>query len=143
MAGAIATAQAWVAQIDAGLYDQSYAESSAAMQEKVSQEKWDVVLKTLRPPWGGVVSRVETSHVLKPDGLEGLSGECVVITYDTAFKKLDPAMEVVVLKWEGGKWRGAGYNVGPKPLSPGEAPIPPQSLPQTDTSDTTTKTPNQ
>ena len=38
----------------------------------------------------------------------------MVITYDTSFKNMDPVTEVVVLKWQDGKWRGAGYNAGPK-----------------------------
>ena len=61
-----------------------------------------------------MVSRHQLSHVYKPDGFEGAEGEFLVITYDTAFQKLPTATELVVLRWEDGQWRGAGYNAGPK-----------------------------
>jgi len=139
---ALALSKAWIAQIDAGQYEESYDFGCGAMHDKVTEDKWLVVLKTLRASWGSVVSRKQISHIYKPDGFEGLQGECLVITYDTSFQKLDPAKEVVVLKWEDGKWRGAGYNVGPKPLPPEDQP-PQQDAPQTETTTTTTKTPPQ
>jgi hypothetical protein len=112
----LGAAKDWIAQIDAGQYDESYDAGCVALHEKVKSDQWVLVLRTLRPPWGSVVSRKEISHVYKPDGFEGLDGECMVITYETAFQNLNDALEVVVLKWEDGRWRGAGYNVGPKPV---------------------------
>jgi hypothetical protein len=65
---ALPAALAWVAEIDAGRYDDSYSAAGAALHGKVKQDQWDLVLKTIRPPWGHVVSRKVTSHVYKPDG---------------------------------------------------------------------------
>jgi len=110
----VALAKTWIAQIDAEHYDESYTFASDVLRDKVPQDRWVDVLKALRKQWGTVLDRQQTSHVFKPNGYEGTSGEFLVITYDTSFKKLSPATEVVVLKWEGGKWRGAGYNAGPK-----------------------------
>src|SRR5258707_14130251 len=59
---ALEVAKAWVAQLDAGHYDESYTASSAALHEMVSEDKWLLVLKALRTPWGAVVSRKVTSH---------------------------------------------------------------------------------
>jgi len=137
---ALATAPAWVAEIDAGRYEESYESACNAMHEKTPENQWVQVLSTLRSPWGKVVSRKEISHLYKPDGYEGAMGEFIVITYDTSFEKLSPATETVVLKWEDGKWRGAGYNAGPKP-NPDAAVD--QTSPQTETTTTTTKTPPQ
>jgi hypothetical protein len=125
---ALVTSKAWVAQIDAGQYDESYAFGCDAMHDKVAQDRWAQVLKALRVPWGRVVSRKQISHIYKPNGWEGSEGEFMVITYDTSFQRLSPATEVVVLKWEDGKWRGAGYNAGAK-VSPDDdsAPPPPSS----------------
>jgi hypothetical protein len=119
---ALASAKTWVAQIDAGQYDDSYAFGSDAMHDKVAQTRWGQVLKALRTPWGPVVSRKQISHVYKPNGFEKSEGEFMVITYDTSFQKLGEATEIVVLKWEGGKWRGAGYNAQPKMPDDGSAP---------------------
>jgi len=54
----------------------------------------------------------------------------MIITYDTSFKSLPTATETIVLKWEDGKWRGAGYSAGPK-TSPNSAP-PPEPEPTTE-----------
>ena len=111
----VAVAKTWLALIDAGKYDQSYAFGCNAFHDKIAQDKWLMALKTLRTPLGGVVNRSVTEHTIKPNGVQGLNGKCAVITYDTSFAKADGQIETVVLKWEGGKWLGAGYSLGPKP----------------------------
>ncbi len=105
--------QSWVTQIDKGEYDESYSVASGEMHAKVPQDRWGLILKTLRAPYGSVVSRQQLSHVYRANGFEGAEGEFLIITYNTAFQKLDAAKEVVVLRWEDGKWRGCGYNMGP------------------------------
>jgi len=112
---AVATSKSWIAQIDAGQYDESYTVGSGALHDKVKQDRWGLILKTLRAPWGPVVNRTQVSHIYKPNGFEGSEGEYMVITYNTSFKQVNGVTEVVVLRWEDGKWRGAGYNAMPKP----------------------------
>lgn len=129
---ALTASKAWVAQIDAGQYDESYAFGCGAMHDKVPQDQWDEVLKALRTPWGPVVSRKQISHVYKPNGYLGAEGEFLVITYDTSFQRLSPATETIVLKWEDGKWRGAGYRAGAKP-SPDDNSAPPAPASATET----------
>jgi hypothetical protein len=129
---ALAASKAWVAQIDAGKYDDSYIAACSAMHDKVPQDRWAKVLKVLRTPWGPVVSRKQISHIYKPNGFEKSGGEYMVITYDTSFQKLASATEVVVLKWEDGKWLGAGYNAGAK-ASPDDNSAAPTPAPTTET----------
>jgi hypothetical protein len=112
---ALTVSKAWVAQIDAGNYDESYAFGCDAMHDKVPQDRWTLLLKTFQALYGPMVSRTQISHVYKPNGYEGTEGEFLIITYQSSFKKLDDATEVVVLKWDDGKWRGAGYSAGPRP----------------------------
>lgn len=121
---ALLVSKAWVAQIDAGQYDESYAAGCGAMHDKVPQDRWAQVLKAFRTLYGPVVNRKQISHVYKPNGYEGSEGEFLIITYDTSFKQLYSATETIVLKWEDGKWRGAGYNASPK-TSPDDASAPP------------------
>ena len=109
----VTVCQNWVGQIDQGQYDESYAAASGTMHDKVPQDHWSLILKALRAPWGAVVNRHQLSHVYNPNGFEGAEGEFLVFTYDTSFQKMNAAKEVVVLRWEDGQWRGAGYNVGP------------------------------
>jgi hypothetical protein len=110
---AVVASKAWVNAIDAGKYEDSYDFTCDETRTRFPEDRWVEVLKALRRPWGGVVTRQQLSHVYQPHGVPGLDGECVVVTYKTTFKNLDPATEVVVLKWEDGKWRGAGYRAGP------------------------------
>lgn len=139
-----AAAQAWLNQIDAAQYEESYQAACSPMHDKVTMQKWVEVLKTFRSHWGKVMNRKQISHIYKANGVEGLSGECMVLTYDTSFQKLDPAQEIVVLRWEDGKWRGAGYTAGPK-VSPEDAAAADDTagMPQTETSTRTTTKPQQ
>ena len=124
---ALATAQHWLAEIDAEKYDESYEEGCTAFHNKVSHDEWLTVLKALRPSIGTLVNRKELKHTYKPDGYEGLEGECMVIMYAATFTKLGPTLEVVVLKREDGKWRGAGYNAQPQQGESSQPPPPPES----------------
>ncbi len=112
---AVAASKAWVTQIDAGRYEDSYSFTCEETRNQFPQDRWVEVLKTFRGPWGSVVDRHQMSHVYKPNGVKGLEGECMVITYSTKFKNYDNVMETVTLKWEDGQWRGAGYFAGVKP----------------------------
>ncbi len=132
---ALAASKGWVSQIDAGQYDESYAFGCGAMHDKVPADRWELVLKSLRTPWGAVTSREQISHVYKPNGFEGTEGEFMIITYKTAFQKLAEATEVIVLKWEDGKWRGAGYNAEAKPDATADVVPGPQSTTETQTSE--------
>jgi hypothetical protein len=109
---AVALSQAWVAQIDAAKYDDSYSFVCEETRNKFPEDRWILVLQTIRTPWGGVVNRHQLSHVYKPHGVQGLDGECVVVTYSTDFKNRRGITEMVVLKWEDGQWRGASYFAG-------------------------------
>ena len=140
---ALVASKAWVAQIDAGQYDESYAFGCDAMHDKVPQDRWALVLKALRVPWGPAVSRKQISHIYKPNGWEGTEGEFMIITYDTSFKLMSPAREVVVLRWEDGKWRGAGYNAGAKASPDDDSAPPPPSNPTETHTDPHVKTPPQ
>jgi serine/threonine-protein kinase len=132
LSSAVNSAQAWLGQIDAGKYDDSYAEGCVAFHNKVTHEEWLTVLKALRPSLGSVVSRKLANHVYHPDGFQGLEGECMVLTYNTVFSKMPADIETIVLKREGGRWRGAGYNAQPMAVPPADADSPPPADAQTE-----------
>jgi hypothetical protein len=111
---AVAAAQHWLAEIDANKVEESYNDGCTAFQNKVSKQQWITVLNALRPSIGNLTSRSQQSAEDKPDGFEGLEGECVVIKYASVFSVIGPALEVVVMKRQDGQWRGAGYNVQPQ-----------------------------
>jgi hypothetical protein len=113
-AQAALVAKAWVAEIDAGNYEQSYDDAGSALHQKVPVDTWIKILKTERPTLGKVVAREETSTSYKPNGFEGIDGEFMVVSYRTAFENKPHELEYVVLRREGGKWRATGYDFGPE-----------------------------
>ena len=121
---AVNASKSWVAEIDAGKYDDSYAFTCDETRKQFPQDRWVDVLKTIRTPWGSVLNRHQLSHVYQPNGVKGLEGECMTITYNTNFKNYNNVTETVVLKWEDGQWRGAGYFAGVQedPNAPPPAP---------------------
>ena len=135
-----AVSEQWIKQIDNGKYEESYQAGCHAFHDKVTQEKWVLVLKTIRGIYGEVLGRKQISCLYKPDGFDGLEGECVILTYDTSFKKFPDAMEMVVLKKEDGSWHGAGYNAGPK-VNPNSNEAPPSAT-ETESHTTSSPAPN-
>jgi len=117
-------AKAWLDQIDAGLYEESYLNAGEALHTKVSEDKWLKILQVIRKPQGKVLSRELVDQDYKPNGFEGVSGEYVLLSYETSFEKLPSQKELVVLKREDGKWQTVGYNFGPKDTSTADAPAP-------------------
>jgi hypothetical protein len=110
----VSIARAWLGEIDAGSYDQSYTDAGSALHEKVPQDKWVKILQTERPLLGKVINREVISHELHPDGLEGAPGTFMVLGYRTAFASKPDELEYVVLKREFGGWRCVGYDFGPE-----------------------------
>jgi hypothetical protein len=127
-ADALAVAKTWVAEIDAGQYDQSYLDGGSALHNKVTEDTWVRILKTERPLLGKVVSRTETEHFYRPNGFEGADGEFFVVSYQTAFESKPNEVEHVVLRREDGRWHGVGYDFGP-----GEVATDPDAGPTTTT----------
>ena len=111
---ALPVAKAWLAQIDAGQYEQSYITGGEALHDKIPEKKWLQILTTIRTPIGQVTSRKQTGQTYEPDGFEGVSGEFVTFSFDTSFEKLPSEVEHVILKREDGEWRAVGYDFGPR-----------------------------
>jgi hypothetical protein len=137
-----AVSRAWLASIDQGKYEESYNFTCDATRDKFSQDRWVTVLEAMRGKiYGPVISRTQLSHVYKPNGITGLNGECVVLTYDSMFQNVKEATETVVLTWQDGKWRGASYFAEPKADENATAPTAPQTEVQTQQHVAPNKTP--
>jgi hypothetical protein len=138
-----ALSRAWLTAIDQGKYEESYNFTCDATRDKFSQDKWVTVLDAMRGKiYGPLISRTQLSHVYKPTGVPGLSGECVVLTYDSSFNNVKEATETVILTWQDGKWRGASYYAEPKADENAPAPAAPQTEVQTQTHVAPNKTPS-
>ena len=112
---ALPAAEKWLELIDVGKYDESYDAAGQGLYEKVPDKtQWINSLKIIRGSWGSVLSRKETQHLYQPNGVVGLNGECMAISFETATAKLPVVVEMVIMRYEDGKWRGVGYTMGSK-----------------------------
>jgi len=112
---ALPAAQTWLSTIDAGKYEESYDMAGQGLYQKLPDKKdWVVSLKIVREAWGPIIDRKQAQHLYQPNGISGLNGECMAITFDTTTKKQGDVVEMVIMRLEDGKWRGVGYTVGAK-----------------------------
>jgi hypothetical protein len=81
------------------------------------------------------VTRTRIDQSYRPNGFEGADGEFFLVSYRTEFTNKQDEIEHVVLRREGGRWRGVGYDFGPEQVEtdPYEGP--------TTTTSTSTNTP--
>ncbi len=105
-----AAAQAWLALVDQGQYEQSYENASAYFKSMIDKEKWASQLAAVRKPLGTLVSRNLTN---KQDmtSLPGMpDGAYCVLSFATVLNNKASAVETMtVMKEKDGQWRMAGY----------------------------------
>jgi len=104
---------AFLEQIDAGQYAQSWDTASAYMKNDIPREQWIAQLTETREQVGKLVERTEEKH-LYANNLEekkGVpAGEYFTFIYSAKYEKRDEVRETVTLMFEKDKvWRVAGY----------------------------------
>jgi hypothetical protein len=109
---AIAVAETWLRQVDAGEYHQSWDHAAAFFKTAVTREQWGQTLDFARKPLGDLVTRkvkaakVATSLPGAPDG------QYVVIQFKTEFAHKKSAVETVTPMLDpDGVWRVSGYYI--------------------------------
>jgi hypothetical protein len=101
---------AWLRQIDAGRYDESWLESAAPFRQATTQVGWVERLRAVRAPLGVAARREVTSRTYTARLPNAPEGEYVVIQLSTDFAARKKAIETITLRLErDGRWRAAGY----------------------------------
>jgi Protein of unknown function (DUF4019) len=111
-AKAQAAAEAWLAQVDAGSYAESWDEAAALFRKAITKDAWKQALEASRAPLGAVKSRrLRTAEYYTQ--LPGApDGEYVVLQYDTVFEKKATAVETITPALDAdGHWRVSGYYI--------------------------------
>ncbi len=105
-------AENWLALVDQAKYAESWDTASSIFKGAVTKEKWNEMVKAVRPPLGEVVSR-KFKNAQYMTSLPGVpDGDYVVIEYDTTFKNKKSAVETVTpMLDKDGQWRVAGYTI--------------------------------
>jgi hypothetical protein len=107
-----ATAQSWLAQIDAGNYARSWKESSAYFRGAMTEKGWVDALNGARKPLGKLISR-NLAKTQNAQSLPGApDGHYVVMQFASGFENKKDAVETVTfIREKDGKWKAAGYYI--------------------------------
>jgi hypothetical protein len=109
-----ASAETWLALVDAGNYAQSWDEASTFFKSKVSKADWEKMLTQVRTPLGKSDGRTPKGAVYQTSIPKAPDGEYVVIQYKTNFAAVGAAVETITpMLDQDGKWRVSGYYVRP------------------------------
>ncbi len=117
-AGAQAALQEAIEDIDAGRYDELYAQASDEWRSQMTAEESKRVLEQARDKLGGVRNRNLQSAREEETGTAPVAGHSVVLIYDTIFNnsigtppKPITGIETFTLIEHGGHWALAKYYV--------------------------------
>ncbi|WP_235893919.1 DUF4019 domain-containing protein [Oceanidesulfovibrio indonesiensis] len=109
---AVPAAEAWLALVDDGAYEQSWAEAASMFQAHLDSPEWAKMVDAVRTPLGLVQSRVLESATYASELPGAPDGHYVVIQYKTAFANKKQAMETVTpMLDKDGIWRVSGYYI--------------------------------
>lgn len=102
-------AETWLSALDKGAYGETWDAAAATARQAVPREKWVSTMQQARAPLGQVKSRAFRSAEYSTAVPGAPPGEYVAVLYDTGFANRGLSVETVTLRFEGGKWRVAGY----------------------------------
>ena len=105
-----ATAEAWLAGIDAGNYAQSWKTAAALFRQSITETGWSDALTKARKPLGIMKSRKLLSAKIAKKLPGAPDGDYVVMQFETSFAAKEKAVETVTFtKEEDGTWKASGY----------------------------------
>ena len=109
---ATTAAPAWLSQIDAESYSNSWRNASAYFKGAVSEKGWQDALAGARKPLGKLLSR-KLNKAQSATSLPGApDGNYVVMQFDSSFANKKNAVETVTfMREKDGKWKAAGYYI--------------------------------
>lgn len=110
--GAVAAARAWLALVDGGRYDESWAAAAELFRNAVPKGQWAQQLEGARKPLGAVLKRDLRSQAHKQSLPGAPDGHYVVIQFSTSFANKKAAVETVTPMLDpDGTWRVSGYYI--------------------------------
>lgn len=107
---AVASTMAFLEQIDARQYDDSWRAAAELLRQKVTQEDWADQLSKTSATTGPVLARSQKTISYSTQAKDSPEGEYIVLVFDTSFQHKERATETVtVMLEEDNVWRVAGY----------------------------------
>jgi hypothetical protein len=109
---AVTAAQAWLAEIDAGNYAQSWTDAAEYFQGAITQDKWMAALESVRKPLGKMAVRTLDSEETKTELPGAPDGKYIVMQFKTAYAEKSSATETVTVEQDkDGHWKADGYYI--------------------------------
>jgi hypothetical protein len=107
---AMTAAQAWLAQVDAVQYGESWDQAAQIFRGAVSREHWIQVMQSTRAPLGTNLSRKLVTKQYRTMLPGAPDGEYVVIIFASSFQNKQSAVETITpMLDKDGTWRVSGY----------------------------------
>ncbi len=101
-------AEAWLALLDAGNYEETWSTSATVFRTGAgSPESWANTAGEMRGPLGRMVSR----HLKQAAASSLQEGAAYAFAFETSFEARPSSTEEVTVVLDGGFWRVAGYLV--------------------------------
>lgn len=109
---AINAADAWLAIVDSGAYEDSWRNAADFLKEAVAQDKWVETMTTVRKPMGALIWRKVKSTQYRTMMPQALKGRYLLIDYEASFANRKSVVESVTqMMGKDGKWRVGGYHL--------------------------------
>jgi hypothetical protein len=103
---------AWVKLIDQGSYGEAYDQTGLQFKKIIDKDAWLKQVAAYRAALGPLDVRTLENASYTDDIPGQPSGQYVILTYKTSFKKkLDSHEEITAQKEDDGVWRSLGYYV--------------------------------
>jgi hypothetical protein len=108
---AVAASNAWLALVDKGDLEASYAAAGQRFRGAVKVPEWKASLAKARDPRGPLVQRsvLSSRFETKPGSEAQGIGDIAILVYRTSFAKQTDTRETVTLEREPDAWRVVGY----------------------------------
>jgi hypothetical protein len=107
---AVASAQSWLALVDAGKYAESWDAAASMFRAAVTKPDWVRMVGAVRAPLGSVASRAVTTTKYTTTLPGAPDGQYVVVRFATSFGHKASAVETVTPTLDkDGVWRVSGY----------------------------------
>lgn len=109
---AVEAAEAWLALVDEGKYDESWSEAASYFRQAVDKATWRQQMVGVREPLGKKLRRSVRSSKYMTSVPGAPDGEYVVIQTDAQFENKRSAIETVTpMRDSDGRWRVSGYYI--------------------------------
>ena len=104
-------AEAWIALLDAGKFDDAYGQMGQAARGQISVEQWKAQLKASRTKYGKLTTRAFQYTDYATTLKNAPPGQYVVLDYLCSFVSGQSAPETLVMSKVNGVWQVAGFAV--------------------------------